>query len=241
MVLPGVFSSRVHTVVEAYGLSEEAQKAITAHARARKDLLIEDTNWLHGENEGVSVFFEQQVSFGDATCGIFGNGFPVGPRHLRVRMHPDHSPADLLALTQIHNEGNRCNKITGFYHHASSQLLTPQVWEPRPVFLCREEPGVSGIYGFPRRWSLADRKTALKEVAEDLISGEVWLGAISGEQYKSRNWVFFRARLDRADLDEVGRELAPLGLRFARDAPEHRRLEFRPGKAPKAGKVKWGR
>ena len=56
---------------------------------------------------------------------------------------------------------------------------------------------------------IADRKTALKEVAEDLISGEVWLGAISGEQYKSRNWVFFRARLDRADLDEVGRRLAP--------------------------------
>ena len=83
------------TVIEVQGLGDTAEASLRSHVEARKDLLMEDIDWLHGKKDGLS---DKPMSFADASSGLFGRGFPVGPRHLRTRTHEGLTLSQQMAL-----------------------------------------------------------------------------------------------------------------------------------------------
>ena len=126
LVLPEyTFTSKGHTVIGVQGLGDTAEASLRSHVEARKDLLMEDIDWLHGKKDGLSVFFGKPMSFADASSGLFGRRFPVGPRHLRARTHEGLTLSQQMALVEAYNENERQNRITGVFDHKKGELHRP--------------------------------------------------------------------------------------------------------------------
>ena len=86
--------------------------------------------------------------------------------------------------------------------------------------LRREEPDTAGVSGFPRRWSLANRRVVMSELVKGFREEDSWLGEVPGH-LDSRGWLFFKADglWTGHAFAEAEAKLMEHGLSLVRNAP----------------------